>query len=965
MPTGGGTAAGRASKVTPGAARPRTLPTAARLLAALVLLAPAPARGQAATATLVVEARDSRGQPVAGAKAVLEGPVPRVGESGRDGRVFLPELPPGRYHLSIARDGVGSAEVWLEVGPSLRYEIAATLAEPGGVEARNRPATGRSADAGRRFGEEDLGDLPHAADPWSLLRDVPGVVLDRVDVGGSETAQQSLLVSRGDDGSGASFSLDGVDITDPAALGFTSLYPDMDSLAFLEARSSALDVRVRTPGVQVGLFVREPTDAFSGALYFRRGGFLQGDNLPTELQGRPFLRNRTRSVSELGGWAGRRLMAGRLWLLGAVHRSALSERTFTEHEDRLRTTSWTAKARLRLGGGTLSLLAVRAEKQDDDRDTGLSAAPEARWTQSGPVHLLALEDQRDLLGFSLLTHASWLDAGFRLEPHGGRDANVFQDFRGVFQGSYESFETERPRLQAGFELAGRRRALGLEHELLLGLDYRRSRVTTRASWPGNQVLGLENQTVFFRAFELTGFAILTRDQAARSVQEDAAAYLQDTLRLGRVTVTAGLRLERLAGRVLASSVPANPSFPELLPAVTAPGAPSPFRWNDVLPRAAVAWDVAGDGSLLAQVSYAAFGAALGSSTLTFDDPIGRQPASLTFYWRDLDGDHVVEPGELDLVNGLLGSSGLDPAAPASASSPHTIDTALRSPRTQELRGALEARLWRSATAKLEIGLRRLRHPLWAPLRGLTRGDYAATGAVHGSLFGEDYTVVYFAPASESLLVPGNGRILTNREGYHRDAVTASLSLTGGGEPLRFEAWGAYTDWREFFDDPERAIQDPTPLDVAPLQDAGPVAVRSGGLGRDDLFVGARWTAGLSLHARLVAGFTADARVHLQEGAPIPYLQVANTGDPTGGAKPVLVSPHLASYRLPGLAQVDLRLGRELRLPRGRLLIALDAFNLLDAATTLQVARDVELPAFDRPREIVRPRLFRLDLEYRF
>jgi hypothetical protein len=45
--------------------------------------------------------------------------------------------------------------------------------------------------------------------------------------------------------------------------------------------------------------------------------------------------------------------------------------------------------------------------------------------------------------------------------------------------------------------------------------------------------------------------------------------------------------------------------------------------------------------------------------------------------------------------------------------------------------------------------------------------------------------------------------------------------------------------------------------------------------------------------------------------------------------------------------------------------ALDVFNLLNAGTTLQVTRDVELPAFDRPREIVRPRIARLGLEWWF
>ena len=63
--------------------------------------------------------------------------------------------------------------------------------------------------------------------------------------------------------------------------------------------------------------------------------------------------------------------------------------------------------------------------------------------------------------------------------------------------------------------------------------------------------------------------------------------------------------------------------------------------------------------------------------------------------------------------------------------------------------------------------------------------------------------------------------------------------------------------------------------------------------------------------------------------------------------------------------LDLRLERGLAVGRGRLTAALDVFNVTNAATRLQVARDVDLPGFDRPREIVRPRLLRLGLDYRF
>jgi hypothetical protein len=173
------------------------------------------------------------------------------------------------------------------------------------------------------------------------------------------------------------------------------------------------------------------------------------------------------------------------------------------------------------------------------------------------------------------------------------------------------------------------------------------------------------------------------------------------------------------------------------------------------------------------------------------------------------------------------------------------------------------------------------------------------------------------------------------------------------------------DWREWFLDRETAVQDPTPTDTEPLKGGGYPVLRPGGLGRGDLYVGARYAAGLFARARLPWSFRATALFHVREGFPIPYFQVASTGDVTAGSKNVLVTGRLDRHRLPGLVLLDLRLERPITLGRGRLTLGLDVFNTLNSATELQVARDVELPAFGRAREIVRPRLLRLGVEWRF
>jgi hypothetical protein len=577
-----------------------------------------------------------------------------------------------------------------------------------------------------------------------------------------------------------------------------------------------------------------------------------------------------------------------------------------------------------------------------------------------------VEDQRALGPLALLTHASLLDAGFRLEPQGGTSLDAYEDVRGVFQRSYETFETDRPRAQLGVEAALGGRRLGLDHRVAAGAGYRRSVVATRARWPGGQVPAFERQTVFFRTFDLTGFALPTRGQNARSRQDQVEAWAQDDVRRGRLAATIGLRFDRLAGRNLPSNVEANPVFPRLLPAAAYAGGPTTIRWFDVLPRAGLAWDATRNGRSVARMSYGEYAAPLGAGDVTFDDPIGREPASLTYYWIDRNRDHTVQDGELDLVRGLLGASGVDAAAPATPRSPNRIDPGLRSPRTREAAIGLAHAFGNAARAEARGSWRRLDRALWRPLLGLTLADYVVRGGVRGDLLGHAYNVAYFAPASTSRIAAGNGRLLANRPRYHQDAWTAEVVASGAaGAHGAWEAWASATDWREFFVDATRAVQDPTPTEGEPLQDAGVLAVRAGGLGRSDVFVNARWTAGASLRARMPLALDASLRVHVRDGFPIPYYKVADTGDPTAAAKNVLVAPHLDSYRLPALVLVDARLARALTWRGGRVTAAVDVFNLLNRSTTLQVARDVDLPAFDRPREIVRPRVLRFGLEVRF
>jgi hypothetical protein len=186
----------------------------------------------------------------------------------------------------------------------------------------------------------------------------------------------------------------------------------MDALEALEARTTSLDVRARTPGVQVGMRLRAPTSRFSAAAHLRfAGDALQSENLPAGLAARGFRRNQTDRLLELGAEAGGPLEDGRLWLWGAFARNAPPDTLPALDPKRTH-----GQGPAPVGHGALTL-SSRAAKSAEDRDPD-DAAP--RLDQSGPTTLPS--DART--GRTTLVSRVSADAGLRLRSRVARGERV-------------------------------------------------------------------------------------------------------------------------------------------------------------------------------------------------------------------------------------------------------------------------------------------------------------------------------------------------------------------------------------------------------------------------------------------------------------------------------------------------------------------------------------------------------------
>src|SRR4029078_13309563 len=98
---------------------------------------------------------------------------------------------------------------------------------------------------------EELQNIPSSRDPWVVLQTVPGIIVDRVNVGGAESGQQSAYQAKGASGGENTWDMGGGAITDMAALGSTPTYYDFDMFQDMQVTTGGADISSPTPGVEL------------------------------------------------------------------------------------------------------------------------------------------------------------------------------------------------------------------------------------------------------------------------------------------------------------------------------------------------------------------------------------------------------------------------------------------------------------------------------------------------------------------------------------------------------------------------------------------------------------------------------------------------------------------------------------------------------------------------------------------
>ncbi len=310
------------------------------VLPLLVITLALPAWAQVATraGSIYGKVVDDKNAPLPGVTITLDSAVtqPQTATSGPTGGFRFANLPPGRYAATFSLEGfteVRQEDVQVSVGGSVQLEITLkpTLAEEFVVVAETPVVDTKKTGNDTTFNREYMDKVPSGRDPWVLIEQTPGVDNDRINVAGSESGQQTGFYARGSDATANGYQYDGVNATDPIAMGASPTYYDFDAFQEIQIQSGGADASVASRGVTVNLVTKRAGNKWeANASYYFTNDSLQSDNTPDEVKNAPPINgveqqksNRIDQVYEYGLDVGGPVVKDKLFVWGAYRRNQI------------------------------------------------------------------------------------------------------------------------------------------------------------------------------------------------------------------------------------------------------------------------------------------------------------------------------------------------------------------------------------------------------------------------------------------------------------------------------------------------------------------------------------------------------------------------------------------------------------------------------------------------------------------
>jgi hypothetical protein len=930
-------------------------------LALLFALLAIPAAAQVQTGSILVKALDEKGGVLPGAAVTISSPVlvagQMTGATDAGGVYRFPSLPPGTYAVKLELSGFRSVireGIVVNVGQTTPLDLAAAVAgreEQVTVTGESPIVDTTSANVSVTLSEKLLQATPGGHDIWSLVEyKVPGLATNRPDVGGAAGGLQASFSARGTPNAQNAQFLNGINVGDPAAIGFTQFYYDYDAFDQIQVSTGAHDLSVPSSGVFLNMVTKTGTDRYAGkAQVLWAGKQLQGKNVGTDLQrfgfredagavkfvsdanfqlGGPIVKDKVRFFASLRDWRVHVTVPG------------FPEVEPTDIDSGLANVTWQVTSKNRL-----TAFGSRQYYKKPNRDASALNTPESNFKEDDVTAIYQLLWNSVLSSHAFMdARVSYNDLFFPLYIK-GTGQSLFDNATSIRTRSNSReviFTRKRLQASANFQYFVER-ALGGRHELRFGIDHAHAPTTTSEHRVDDLNLTWSSATRQTSTVQLFNSPV-----DSKSTVDVDALYFQDTYSADRLTLTAGARIERVEGYLPAQSSPASRWFPAATRSFDA--IHDIPNWKTIAPRFMVAYDLKGDGRTALKASAGRYYYTISTGTPNSVNP--NFTFSETYQWNDLNGDLVFQPGEqgtfLSRAGGLITS----------------MDPNINRPYTDEVSAQLDRELIPDLRFSVVFTARRERdnfgnHEVGVPFTAHTPVQRVDVGPDGLAGTGDDRTITLFDQDRATL--GQNRTLITNNNLYnqrHRSVeVTATKRFSRRWQMLAGYTWARTTQDL----DTNSNARNPNSL----INGAGPVFFdRTHTLKATGSYL-LPWDVSLSGNFRYQTGapFTRTLRQTLTQGT------VTVNADPRG------------SSRLDALTTVDARVSKIFKLNGRELEAMVDGYNLTNAVTAYDIRtltgritfREGGLPTgalveqqqFFSPISILPPRIFRLGLSYRF
>ena len=1002
-------------------------PVRAVIVAAmLVALVAVSAYGQYQTGNIFGRTMSNDGSVLPGVTITLSGVgASQSTVSDAQGNFRFINLSPGTYSIKAELSGMGNAtRSGIRVGVGSNAEIDLTL-NPAMSEAITVTAEAplldvRKSGTGASVDSVMLENIPTARDPWMVLQSTPGVFVDRINTGGTQSGQQSVYVSKGAPRADGTWNIDGVNITDMGATGSSPTYYDFDMFEEMQITTGGSDPRIQTAGVQMNMVTKRGTNDYTGsARYLYVPGSTSSEaSVPAEAAGYLSLTNKVNYVRDYGAEIGGPVWRDRIWVWGLRGDQKISTwqslafpaPTFFIPDDTvLRNKNAKVNAQLFTSNSFVAAYTY-GDKYRNARDLSPTRPFETAYTQTGPTKVYKLEDTQ-LFGQNLYLTAMWskVEGGFGLFANGGQGPDApsrWVDAAGVNHDNFSTYQTIRPQKQYRLDGSFFTDLAGMSHEFKFGYGFRDTPVDSATTYPGpaSGYWDFSSGSGICTTNSLAatcGTAILFRPPLAAYSGEYNELYIGDTVMLGNLTLQGGLRWDDQSSAIQALNVQPNPILGTALtlpcasgtagcvngqqtaqlPGLQYPGQDEELNWTSVSPRIGLTYALGSDKKTLLRAGYNRYASQLGSA-VSSSSPVGS--SQFQILGVDANNDKAIQRSELALIRSW---SGINVNNPGAIASTIRVDYDMSAPTTDEFLIGGERELFNDFSVGVTF-THRVNNDLPVVRYEKTQGagdfytsaDYELARTVGGTFTGNGQTVttdqrqVY--QLKTGIAAPQFG-VITNRPDYSQTyngfEVTATKRMSNNWM-LRVNA--SYNDYTEdcgdnSFANPTTGLPSTGIVNGAaayggpPACIGGQIAPQSAGSGAfGNVFLSSRYNANVAGLYAAPWGINIGANLLYRQGYP-NVLRDAVSGLRGGTATVAL--ENVGDRRFDNVYQLDLRVAKDVRiLSLATITLSVDVFNATNQRTVLQrngaifnnAGTDAAAPQGMRITEMQAPRVYR-------